>query len=143
MATPLEDMGLGSIGNLSLGGFDYWITLGVNIILSTIISGIALVIVVKMLSRKYEYVESGNAFIMALVVNIINFFGVAGVLGLFLPLPFVGLFLPLIIWIVLAKFFFSEMSFSHVLALAFIGYVLSLFAIPPITETIKGFIPIN
>ena len=142
MVSLLEDLGLGSIGEFSLTGFEYWITLGINIILSTIVSGIVLLIVVGIMNRKfYEGTETGNAFLMALIVNIVNFFGVVGLLGSFLP-GFISLFLPLLVWIGLTKFFFSEMSFTHVLIVAVIGYGLSIFLVPPITGIIRGFIPI-
>lgn len=143
MAFGLDDLGLGSLEGLSLAGFDYWILLGINIILSTIVSGVVLLIVVGILSKKYgEGIEFGNAFLMALVVNIVNFFGIVGMLGMFLPLPFIGVFLPLLTWIVLAKFFFSEMSIIHILIVAVTGYALSILLVPPIAAYLRGFLPI-
>ena len=142
MASPLQDLGLGTLGDFSLTSFDYWITLGINIILSTIVSGIILMILVEFMNRKYyEGAESGNAFLMVLIVNVVNFFGVIGILGSFLP-SFIAIFLPLLIWIGLSKIFFSEMNITHVLIVAVIGYGLSIFLVPPITGIIRGFIPV-
>ena len=142
MASPLENLGLGSLGEFSLTGFDYWITLGINIILSTIVSGIILFIIVGVMNRKYyEGTQSGNAFLMALVVNVVNFLGIVGLLGSFIP-SFIAIFLPLLVWIGLAKIFFSDMKITHILIVAVIGYGLSIFLVPPITGIIRGFIPV-
>ena len=142
MAIPFGDLG-SAADQISLVGFEGWLTLGINIILSTIVSGIVLLIVVGIINRKYhEGAESGNAFLMALVVNIINFFGILGLLGTLLPIPYIGLVLPLLVWIGLTKFFFSEMEIIHIIVVAVIGYVLSIFLVPQITSIIAGFLPI-
>lgn len=143
MASIFDNLGMGSLEAISMGGFEYWITLGINVILTTIASGIVLMVVVGIISKKYnEDIEFGNTFLMALVVNIITFFGIMGMLGMFLPFPFISIFLPLIVWIVLAKFFFSEMSIAHVLMVAVLGYVLSVFFVPPLAMIIRNMLPI-
>jgi hypothetical protein len=142
MASIFDNIGLGPLEAISVGGFDYWIILGINIILSTVVSGIVLMIIVGILSKKYgEKIEFGNAFLMALVVNIVTYFGIVGMLGAFLP-SLISMLLPLIVWIVLAKFFFSEMSLVHILIVAILGYVLSIFFVPPLAAIIRGMLPI-
>ena len=140
MVTFLDDMGLGAF---SLTGFEQWLILGMNVILSTIVSGIVLMVVVGIIGRKYgDGVEFGNAFMMALAVNLVNFLGVVGLMGMFLPIPYLSILLPLIVWTGLAKMFFSEMDIKHILIVAVIGYALSILVVPPITAMIMGFIPI-
>ena len=56
--------------------YTYWIGLGINIILSTIIGGIILIIILEAFSKVFkEPIKPGNAFIAVLVVSVINMFG--------------------------------------------------------------------
>jgi hypothetical protein len=138
-----DDLGLGTVETLSLSGFEKWVTLGINIILSTIVGGLVLLVVAGIINKKYhEGAETGNAFLMALVVNVVNFAGIVGLLGAVLPIPALTMFLPLLVWIVLAKFFFSEMSFVHILIVAVTGYLLSILLVPQLTVILRGFMPV-
>jgi hypothetical protein len=56
-------------------------------------------------------------------------------------IPFLGMILPALIWIVLIKLFFKEMKFSHALMVGIIGYVLSMFLIPVLVGMASGFVP--
>lgn len=122
----------------------YWINLGVTFLLSSIITGILLVIVMSIASKETgEPVKVGNAFIVVLLVNLINFFGIMGIMLSFMTaVPFAALLLPAIVWIVLLKLFFGEMSLLHVLVVGIIFYAITLFAVPYITGFIVGFIPL-
>jgi hypothetical protein len=142
MASPLADLGIGSM-ELPMAGFEYWITLGINIVLSTIVGGVVLLVVVGVLNRKFnETAEVHNAFLMALVVNVINFFGVMGLLAAFLPIPYLSLLLPLIVWIALGKLFFPGFGLMHVVIIAVIGFALSVLLVPSITAIVVGFLPL-
>ena len=138
-----EDMGLGGIGSLALTGFEKWIMLGINILLSTLISGIALAILVAIINKTgNETGETGNAFLMALVISVVNYAGIVGLLGSVLPIPMLMFVLPLLVWIVAAKLFFSIMEWKHVLVIGVVGYAISIFIVPPITQIILGLLPI-
>lgn len=138
MASPIDTL---MSGSLSAAGFESWITLGVNIILSTIVGGAVLAFIAVIIGKKYnEEVNAGSAFLMSIVVNAINFFGVIGILGSFVPM--LGLFLPLLVWIALSKFFFSGMRFTHTLIIAVIGFALTIFVVPSLTASLMTMLPI-
>jgi hypothetical protein len=122
----------------------YWINLGVTFLLSSIITGVLLVVVMSIASKETgEPVKVGNAFLVVLLVNLINFFGIMGIMLSFMTVvPFAALILPAVIWIVLLKLFFGEMSLLHVLVIGIIFYAITLFAVPYITGFIVGFIPL-
>jgi len=137
-----EDLAAGLTETSSLAGIDTWITLGINIILSTIVTGVVLLVVVGIMNKAgNEAAESGNAFLMALLINIINFVGIGALLGSVIAIPYVTLLLPLLIWIGFSKIFFSTMSWKHVLIVGILGYVLSILLVPFITGIISSFIP--
>ena len=141
MATPIETIMSGSLEGLELSDFGSWITMGMNIILSTIIAGTVIAFVAVILGKKYgEQINAGNAFLMAIVVSAINFLGVIGILGGLVP--FLAMLLPLLVWIALSKFFFSEMRFTHTLLIAVLGYVLTIFVVPVLTASVMGLLPI-
>ncbi len=141
MATPLDNLMSGSLEGLSLSSFESWITIGVNIILSTIIAGAVIAFVALILGKKSgEEVNVGNAFLMSIVVSAINFFGIMGILGGIVP--FLAILLPLIVWIVLSKFFFSELSISYIFLIAVLGYGLSMFVVPVLTGSVVAYLPI-
>ena len=64
-------------GLASSQSYTYWIGLGINIILSTIIGGIILIVVLEIFSKAFkEPVKPANAFLAVLVVSIINNIGI-------------------------------------------------------------------
>lgn len=120
--------------------YTYWLTVGINIILSTIVGGIILIIILSVFSRKFgEAVRYQNAFLVALIINLVNIFAV-GFLSTLIPYGFiVG---SLVVWIVLVKAFFNELSFLHSMLIGAIGFVVALFIIPQIVSAIGGFLPL-
>jgi hypothetical protein len=141
MASPIDTIMSGSLEGLSLAGFETWITLGINIILSTIVGGAVLAFVALVIGKKYnEEVNAGSAFLMSLVVNAINFFGIIGILGSFAPA--ITMFLPLLVWIALSKFFFSGMKFTHTLVIGVLGYLLTIFVVPSLAASLVTLLPL-
>ena len=126
---------------LSLATSRDWAALGLNLILSTIVGGIVIVILLAIFSKAWkEQVKYQNAFLMVILINIINLFGVIGFLSPYIPAA-LSLFLPLLIWIGFAKGFFAEMKWWQAIVLGIIGYGLSIFLIPSLTAAASGFIP--
>ena len=125
---------------LSLATSRDWAALGLNLILSTIVGGIVIVILLAVFSKAWkEQMKYQNAFLMVLLINIINMFGILALLSPIVPA--LSLFLPLLIWIGFAKGFFAEMKWWHAIVLGIIGYGLSIFLIPSLTGAASGFIP--
>lgn len=117
-----------------------WIALGLNLFLSTIIGGIVIIILLFIVTRAFgEQVKLPNAFIMVLLINSINLFGILAFLSPTFPLA--GLLLPVLIWIVFTKAFFSELVWWHAVLIGIIGYALSIFLIPNLVVAFSGFLP--
>jgi hypothetical protein len=125
--------------------YSYWIGLGINLILSTIIGGIILIFVLEIFSKKFkEPVKPGNAFLAVLLVSIINMVGIMGFLLPYIaPVPYVVMILPLLIWILLIKAFFGELSILHAVLVGVIFYIITIMALPYLTSIIAGFIPLG
>ena len=123
--------------------YTYWIGLGINIILSTIIGGIILIIILEAFSKVFkEPIKPGNAFIAVLVVSVINMFGIMGLLLPYIAsIPFLGIILPLLIWIILIKAFFGELSIVHAIVVGVVFFLITLFVLPYLTGIVMGFIP--
>lgn len=119
------------------------ITLAINIILSTIIGGIVLLILVEIIGKKFsEEVHPANAFLVVLIINLINILGVLAFITPYISfVPFLPVILPILIWIVMIKIFFKEMSILHAVILGVIGWLLSIFLIPYLVGIASGFIP--
>ncbi len=119
------------------------VALAINIILSTIIGGIVLLIIVEIIGKHYsENVKALNAFIVVLVINIINLPIIFGLISSFLAfVPFLGVILPVLIWIILVKMFFKEMSFLHAIIVGVIGWVVTMFIVPYLIGMVMGFLP--
>jgi fatty acid desaturase len=91
-----------SIFNLATSqSSNYWIALGINTILSTIIGGIVLIVLVEVFSHKFgESIKPQNAFLVVLLANVANNFGVIGLLGGFLSgIPYLIMVLPFLVWL--------------------------------------------
>ncbi len=137
----LEGLPAALYGTATSQSWTYWLQLGVNVILGTLIGGLVLIAILKVVSKAFgESVRIANAFLLVLIVNIISLFGVIGFLAA--PLPAVAFILPLLLWIGLTKLFFSELRWPHVLVAAIAGYLVSILLVPALTATVAGFIPL-
>jgi hypothetical protein len=116
-----------------------WLSLGVNLLLSTLIGGIVLIIILEILGHEWgEDVHPVNAFFVILVINLINLFGVVGFLSF---IPYAALIIPIFVWILLVKAFFSELSFKHATIVGIIGFILTMLLIPLIVNIIGSYLP--
>jgi len=135
----------GSFANLATSNSAAgWIGIGINIILSTIIGGIVIIVLMEALGKAWgESVSVGKAFLFMLVINVINQFGMALIYS-FIPFsfPFMGYIIPLVIWIALMKAFFGELSMAHAAIAGIIGFALSMIVIPPLTGMVSGYLPL-
>ncbi|MFQ5648140.1 MAG: hypothetical protein ACE5FW_02790, partial [Candidatus Aenigmatarchaeota archaeon] len=86
-----------------------------------------------------ESMEIPRAFLLVLIVNIIN---ILGIMGLMMIFPFAGLILPILIWIALAKVFFSELSMVHALIVGVVGYIVTIFIVPILVAMVLVFLPV-
>lgn len=132
--------------NLQLN-FGNPIGLATNLILSTIVGGIVILVVVEILAKKFsEEVNPMHAFLIVLVISLINIFGIVPILGSFLAIiPFAGILimlLPVLVWIVLMKLFFRDMEMLHILIISVLCYFLSIYVIPSLVAIVSGFIPL-
>ncbi len=131
------------VSNLGVG-FGDPITLGINVILSTIIGGIVLLILLEIVGKHFsEEVRPVNAFLLVLVINIINLPVIFSLLTQFASfVPFLPVILPVLIWIILVKFFFRELAMSHAVLVGVIGYLLTIFVVPYLIGLAMGFLPL-
>ena len=131
------------VSNLGVG-FGDPITLGINIILSTIIGGIVLLILLEIVGKHFsEEVRPVNAFLLVLIINIINLPVIFSLLTQFASfVPFLPVILPVLIWIILVKFFFRELAMSHAVLVGVIGYLLTIFVVPYLIGLAMGFLPL-
>ena len=114
-----------------------WISLGVYFIVSILASGIILVVLLKILGMVWgESYDIGRGFIIAIVISVINFFGM-GLIGPYLsPIP--PQIFSALIWIVLIKLFISEMPITKAVIAGAIGFVLSIIIAPMLSGLIIG-----
>ena len=122
----------------------YWINLGITFLLSSMITGILLIVFLQVTSRQTGApIKATNAFLVVMLINVINFFGIMGImLSVVSVIPFMGLMLPVLVWIVFLKLFFSEMSWMHIIIVGMIFFAMTIFIVPYITSFIASFIPI-
>jgi hypothetical protein len=114
-----------------------WISLGIYFIVSIIASGIILAILLKILGSVWgEEYDLGRAFIIALIISVINFFGM-GLIGPYISFLPPQIF-PAIIWIVLIKLFIGAISWPRAIIAGAIGFVLSIVVAPMISGLIVG-----
>lgn len=130
------------IGSLGVN-FANPLTLGINLILSTIVGGVVLLLLVEIFGMKFkESVQPVNAFLVVLIINIINLLGVTALILPYISfLPFIGVLLPVIIWIVLIKIFFKEMKITHAILVGIVGWLTSMLLIPYLVGIASGFVP--
>jgi len=119
-----------------------WMSVGMNLILSTIVGGIVLMVLLFIVGKvTKQTLKYQNAFLLVLIMGLIGAFG--GVLGFFSLISFIpmsGLLVTLVIWILLTKVFFSELSLPHALIVGVVGYGLYTFLVPAITNMFIGFV---
>lgn len=124
---------------LNLATSQNWIALAINLILSTIVGGLVILILLAIVTKKTnEKVNLANAFLMVLIINLINIFGIIALMSGFLGS--IAILLPIIIWILFMKLFFSEMSWPHILIVGIVGYGLSIFVIPTLVGIVSGYV---
>jgi LytS/YehU family sensor histidine kinase len=128
-----------SLGN----NFASPITLAINLILSTIIGGVVLLVLVEVFGKKFkEKVHPANAFLVVLIINIVNLLGIMALISPFISfIPMVTWIAPALIWIILIKLFFKEMKFTHAILVGIVGFVLSIFLIPSLIGMASSFVP--
>ena len=82
-----------------------------------------------------------RAFIVVLLANIINLIGVVGFLSPFIGgIPFIGIILPLLIWIILLKVFFEDMSFLHAIIVGVVFFALTIVLVPYAVGIVGSFV---
>jgi len=123
----------------SAGG---WLGMGIDLILSTLVAGIVLIVLAEVFSRFFgESIKPQNAFLISLLGNIaillIFMFGLAS----FVPMG--SIIVPLLVWFILMKVFFSEMKILHAFLVAVLFFFLTILIIPSIVAMISGFIPLG
>lgn len=112
----------------------------INIILATIIGGIVFLIIAEIIAKAFrEEIQASHAFVVVLVINIINMFGVLNLVPFISILP--AFLLQIIIWIVLVKLAFRNMAITHVILLSIIGWLVTILIIPYLVGMASGFIP--
>ena len=124
---------LGSVASMaSADSTGFWISIITTLIIGTIVGGILLIVVLGLFNRIYgEMLDYKRAFIVVLLANIINLVGVAGLLSSMLAsIPFIGLILPILIWVLLLKLFLEDMSFLHALITGVVFFVVTMIAVP-------------
>lgn len=141
MALPV---GLDAVFNLATGqGFGTWINMGINLIASTIVGGIVLIIILATVGKAWhENVPMARSFFVVFVINLITQFGIVGLITGFLPgIAMASIIVNLLLWIGLIKVFFGQMKVSHAAVVGVIGYVVSLIIVPMILGIVLGLVP--
>jgi len=122
----------------------YWISLGVTLFVSTIITGILLVVVLMMTSRQTgEQTKVANAFIVILLINAINIFGIMGLMLSFVAaVPLAGFIFPIMVWVLFIKLFFRNLDWLHAIVIGVVSFAISVYVAPYITSFVLTLIPI-
>jgi len=136
---------VGLIENI-MGGFSFGDPIGIaiNLILSTIVMGIVIIILSKVVARDSdEDIMPSHAFGLALLINIINIALLLDfVKNLLLFIPLYGIIVPLFVWIIATKLFFSHMHIVHAVIIGVVGFILSILAMPPLVALLLSLIPL-
>lgn len=138
---------LGSAAQLaSSNPYGFWVTIAINLVISSIVGGIVLVAVLWLFNRFYgEMLVYKRAFAVVLLANIIFFVGVMGLLTpIISAIPYLGTFssivIPIVIWILLLKLFFEDMSFLHTIIVGAVFFALTSMAVPYIVSLTSNFL---
>ena len=136
---PFDLNTVAELASTNIMGF--WTTLIVNLIISTVVGGIVLILVLMIFNRVYgEMLVLKRAFLVVLIVNIIFYIGVVGFLSPVLAgIPFAGIIIPYVIWVVLLKVFFEDMSFLHTLVVGAVFYALTIYAVPLLINMVSSY----
>jgi hypothetical protein len=137
---PLDFSSVAQLAGSNSGGF--WASVIINLLVSTAVGGLVLIIILMLFNRVYgEMLVLKRAFLAVLVVNVINFVGIIGILSpLLAGVPLLGIILPLLMWIVILKLFFEDMSMIHVIIVAAVFFALTIIALPYLTAKVMSFI---
>lgn len=103
--------------------FEQFLTIGfwIYIIISSIISAIAIYIGVKITK---EVPDIMRAILVAVIANIVAVIGILGVVANLVPIPFAYIILSALIWILLIKFFF-KMKLMNAIVVGLIAFVVT------------------
>ncbi len=134
---------LGPISDFAMSqDFGYWLNLGIDVLLSTIVGGLVMVVILEIVSKKWgEPVRVANIFLLVLLVKVINIFVLGFLISYVAFIPFSYILIPLLIWIGLVKLFFSEMSAMHAVIVGVVGFAISIILIPSLVGIVVQFIP--
>ena len=127
-------------------GTSYWLNLAIGMLVSTIVSGIILVIVIQVMKRKWSMdVKIINTFTMVLVASIIFYLGLIGFISpliVAMPMASVVIYaLPVLVWVLLAFMFFRQMPFLAMVIFAVLGYVITTFVSPQLVVYVLAYAP--
>jgi hypothetical protein len=135
LADPMSIFSFASSGTAS-----GWISMGINLILSTLVAGIALIVLAGVFSHFFkESIKPQNAFLVSLIGNIIIMAVLMFVDISFIPMG--AIIVPLLIWFGLTKAFFGGMNVFHAFLVALVFFFLTILVIPTIVSMVSGFIP--
>ncbi|MBI4182323.1 MAG: hypothetical protein HY520_05140 [Candidatus Aenigmarchaeota archaeon] len=124
---------------LDLATSQSWAALGIQLLLSTIIGGLVVIVLLAVASKAWkENTKPQNAFLMVFAINLITIFGFLALLGPIFPLA--GVLLPILIWIGLTKAFFSDLRWLHAAIIGAVGYLLSIVLVPSVMGMFAGFV---
>jgi hypothetical protein len=143
MALPQISFDLISLSQVadesSLG---YWVSLGIDLVIATIIGGFVLIAVLAFFNKIYgQLIDYKNAFLVTLTANTINMLFLPYVMDNYLQsIPFIGIIAPILIWLLLVRGVFEEITFMHAFLVSIVFYVLTIVAIPFLTGTVKAYI---
>jgi len=126
----------------AFGQITGWVNIGVNLIVSTLVGGLVLLVILQILSRAWgESVSTSNTFLVVLLINLINLVGILGFVSLALPgAPM--LIIPILVWIILIKAFFRSMGWLHAIAVGIIGWLVSTMIVPGLVSVVMGLVPV-
>jgi hypothetical protein len=116
-----------------------WISMGIHLIVATIVGGIILLVILKILESVWgEDYNIAHAFVIALVINVANIF-IGFVSSPFASIPFAATIINIVVWALIIKMFLREMEWMKVLITAFAGFFLTTLIAPYITSYIMMF----
>jgi len=124
----------------NLQGAEYWLSLGINLIIATIVGGIVLILVMVIYNKRYGgATQPGKIFFVVLIINFLTFFGLLGaVLPVIAMVPFGGLILPWIIWVIVLTLAFPDTHFLHNIILGLIFVLLTVTLVSSIVSLITA-----